>query len=696
MGQRTQKLAADNPMLLENWDWVKNNEQEMYPDEISCGSTKKAWWLCPKKHSYSASISHKLNGRGCPYCANRKVLIGYNDLKTTHPSLAKEWDYTKNYPLNPTDVVGGSHKKVWWKCPLGHEYEMTVLDRTQGSNCPVCCGKRVLKGVNDLATTHPHLIKEWNWDRNNYLKIYPEKLTYGSTKKVWWKCPACGYEWSSSPNNRTSSRTSCPCCASRVIVPGINDLQTLYPEVAKKWHPTKNKKNPCNIAPFCNDKAWFVCDKDSRHVFYTRICSLTNGDTVCPICSNQKIIVGINDFQSTNPELMQEWNWKKNSAACIDPTKITKGVDKKVWWICNKCGNEWQASVGSRAGSQRCGCPECKKDLSSSFPEKAIAYYLSKKFNIEENKKFDWLGNSELDIYINDLKIGIEYDGQVWHTNIKNDLKKDNLCKQHGISLVRIRENSCPTYKSNAYKIYRKGMKNDDLDDCINSLLLYISQNYNVQFLDKANVNKDYIEILTKISTSKREKSVASSSLIDTWNYKKNGKLLPENISLNSNKKVWWICKKGHEWQASIYSRSGKQKCGCPYCAGQKVLTGENDLETLYPNIVKEWDFSKNLISPKLVKPMSNKKYWWICSKCGNEYSTTPAHRIGRGQGCSNCGRLITISSHYKKVMNIELNQTYDSIKEAGLKTGIKPTNISNCCRGVTKTAGGYHWKFII
>ena len=81
-------------------------------------------------------------------------------------------------------------------------------------------------------------------------------------------------------------------------------------------------------------------------------------------------------------------------------------------------------------------CPKCKKDLSSSFPEKAIAFYLSKIFNIDENKKFEWLGNSELDIYIDELNLGVEYDGKVWHKNISKDLIKDTLCEQNGIFLV--------------------------------------------------------------------------------------------------------------------------------------------------------------------------------------------------------------------------------------------------------------------
>ena len=541
---------------------------------------------------------------------------------------------------------------------------------------------------------YPTLIDEWDWEKNNELKIYPDNITYGSTKKVFWKCKKCGYEWVATPNSRSNKKTGCPCCAGKVIVKGINDLQTLFPDIAKRWHPTKNDKKPYEVAPFSNKKAYFICDKDNRHIFDTEIYHITKGDIVCPICANQRIIVGVNDFQTTNPELMQEWNWNKNNELKIYPTNITKGANKKVWWICKQCGNEWMATIGSRAGDQHCGCPKCKKDLSSSFPEKAIAYYLSKIFQIEENKKFNWLGNSELDIYIDTLKLGIEYDGKIWHKKAVKDLNKDNLCDNNGIYLIRIREKSCPEYISSSHKIYREGFRNIDLTNCITQLIQFISNKYNLKIDICVDVENDYINILSKISTGKKEKSIATTYLINSWDYEKNSNISPESISLGSHKKVFWKCDKGHTWQATPYTRYSLNT-GCPFCAGQKVLSGENDLQTLYPDIAKEWDYEKNIKKPSQIRPMDNRKYWWICSECGNSYSSSPSHRVGRNSRCPKCARLKTIASHFKKVLCVELNIIYDSIKDASLQTGINAGNISNCCRGINKSAGGYHWKFI-
>jgi hypothetical protein len=70
------------------------------------------------------------------------------------------------------------------------------------------------------------------------------------------------------------------------------------------------------------------------------------------------------------------------------------------------------------------------------------------------------------------------------------------------------------------------------------------------------------------------------------WNYSKNNGLEPDQVTAGSEKRVWWICSKGHEWQAKIRSRSARAQ-GCPYCSGRYAIKGENDLATLRPDLIK-------------------------------------------------------------------------------------------------------------
>lgn len=93
-----------------------------------------------------------------------------NSLLITHPNIASEWHPTLNGNLTPDTVTPGSGKRVWWlgsKCK--HEWDVKICIRTgQGQGCPICTNKRVVPGINDLATTHPHLTSEWHPTKNDF------------------------------------------------------------------------------------------------------------------------------------------------------------------------------------------------------------------------------------------------------------------------------------------------------------------------------------------------------------------------------------------------------------------------------------------------------------------------------------------------------------------------------------------------
>lgn len=120
------------------------------------------------------------------------------------------------------------------------------------------------------------------------------------------------------------------------------------------------------------------------------------------------------------------------------------------------------------------------------------------------------------------------------------------------------------------------------------------------------------------------------------WNYRKNGDNLPEMYTVCSSKKIWWICEKGHEWEATISGRTYGNK-GCPYCSGNLPIIGETDLFTVSPHIAKEWNYSKNgNKTPTMVTAHSGKKFWWICNK-GHEWQATVCDRVNKNRGCPYC-----------------------------------------------------------
>lgn len=144
-GQRVEAgvndLASRYPEIASQWHPVRNGNQKA--QEAAVSSNRRVWWRCELGHEWQASISSRTLGQtGCPYCANRKVLAGFNDLEALEPKIAAQWHPTLNGTLTPKDVTAGSRRKVWWLCPEGHVWKTAVYARTgaKRTGCPACAG----------------------------------------------------------------------------------------------------------------------------------------------------------------------------------------------------------------------------------------------------------------------------------------------------------------------------------------------------------------------------------------------------------------------------------------------------------------------------------------------------------------------------------------------------------------------------
>lgn len=126
------------------------------------------------------------------------------------------------------------------------------------------------------------------------------------------------------------------------------------------------------------------------------------------------------------------------------------------------------------------------------------------------------------------------------------------------------------------------------------------------------------------------------------WATDLNGGLTPQQVLAGSNKKVWWRCEKGHTWQAMPYALTinGSR---CPCCAGKKVVPGETDLVTRYPEAAKLWDTERNKEDPTLVMPATKKKFWWRCGK-GHHWQAAAYAVTLLNSGCPYCSGHKTIA----------------------------------------------------
>lgn len=341
-------LGNKYPEVAKEWNTQKNGT--LTPKMFLPHSSTIVWWICNKGHEWRASISTRVSGRGCPYCSGNYVLKGFNDLATIYPEIASQWSYDRNGTLKPSDVTFGSGKKVWWVCDNGHEWQAAINNRTSNKRgCPYCTNEKTLIGINDLQTINPALASEWHPSKNNGL--LPQNFKPYSNIKVWWLCPKCGYEYQAVISDR-SNGCGCRNCANRVLHSGINDLETLYPEIAKQWNYEKNGDlKPFQVFPKSNKKVWWICC--NGHTWEASPNSRTSGRN-CPYCAGNKVWVGYNDLATTHKELAKEWDYEKNGD--FTPKNVSAGSGRKFWWICSKCGCSFQSYISNRIKGYGCKC----------------------------------------------------------------------------------------------------------------------------------------------------------------------------------------------------------------------------------------------------------------------------------------------------------------------------------------------------
>jgi DNA-directed RNA polymerase subunit RPC12/RpoP len=405
-----------------------------------------------------------------------------------------QWNKDLNGDLTPDRVLCNSGRKVWWTCNEGHAFDARIADMNNRKvGCPYCSGKRV-SPENCLAVKRPDLVGEWHPSKNG--KVTPVEVSYGSGKKVWWLCKKdINHEWQSKISDRVRGN-NCPYCSGKKVSSN-NSLATVNPEIAKEWHPTKNKN--------------------------------------------------------------------------LTPNDVTSCSGISVWWKCEK-GHEWKSKVSNRKWWRN--CPECTKELHTSFPEQAIFFYCKKLFpDAQSGHK---INGYEVDVFIPSLFLAIEYDGVRYHkseTSEERDLKKNHELLTNGIRLIRVREIGLPVM---GLTVVRKDKVSlSSLKGCILELFGLIQDNYVLSEeqlsllseMKRKDIKEDVTNIYSYITSSKGKNSLLlkNPELAKQWNYERNGNLRPEHVSFSSHKTVWWKCEKcGHEWQDLVMRRKNGNKC--PIC----------------------------------------------------------------------------------------------------------------------------------
>lgn len=353
LGHKYRTLAEAYPEIAVEWHSTKN---DISPEKIGEGSSKKVWWKCKNGHEWQTTVyARTANHVQCPYCSGNK-LNKENSFGEKFPELAKQWHPTKNNPLTPYDFFPSSKEKIWWTCVdfPEHEWQTQIKTRTETSGgCPICARSKPFNKLLPLTEYNPELASEWHDTKNGDLT--PDKFSAGSTKKVWWQCKNNPqHEWQATIGNRATKGRGCPYCGGSKAGTN-NSLDILYPELAKEWHPTKNELPASEITPGSKRYAWWRCSINPEHEWESYVFNRVRGDGNCPICANTG-----KSFAEKYPEVADEWHLSKNGD--VKPSDVPHSSQKKYWWQCrNNPEHEWEATPQNR-GINQSGCPHCHKE----------------------------------------------------------------------------------------------------------------------------------------------------------------------------------------------------------------------------------------------------------------------------------------------------------------------------------------------
>ena len=458
---------------------------------------------------------------------------------SSHPEIASEWDYDKN-DVSIDTITSGMKAEFWWKCSNGHQWKRSPKDLKRiKKRCDKC---------NSLALKNPEIAKLWHPTKNK--NEYPDRITPGSKKEVWWRCSK-GHEWLESPKTLVRGVVTCRKCESLAIK---------NPALLQEWDKKRNGiLKPDEIWSGSKRLVWWKCKTGKLdHVWKSQVKDRTRiNASGCPYCKGKRSSITNSLAATGKKEILKEWDHEMNSINDITPHDITKGSNQEVDWKCEN-NHTWKDSVKSRVNGKTCqeckslafrfpeiaaewhyeknlalgidpkmipaghkspvywqcrnekshvwsarpsqrtyrksNCPDCHIP-NQSYQEITICFELKKLFNIDpkgsriktKNGQYWWV-----DIFIDELNLCIEYDGSYWHKDkFDLDKRKTESLISHGYNVIRVREKPLKQIKDTDI-FCQKNPK--DLKEITNKILLQILQFNNISPNTKSQI-EEYLKL---------------------------------------------------------------------------------------------------------------------------------------------------------------------------------------------------------
>lgn len=493
-------------------------------------------------------------------------------------------------------VYSGARNRITVKCRhCNHIWEAMASNLLRGTGCPSCAGNLIKspdKFIEQMVLINPN-IEILGQYKNNKAPLLV-------------RCRNCKREWEAKPDNLLQGK-GCAACAgvlrstTEIFASSIKNLGT----------------DVKILGQYINNRTKIDCMcLNCGHSWTARPANLLRGQA-CPSCAQQK--------QSSSRKKTDE-EYKAMLARENDTLELVgpyRGRHKKIDVRCKICGNEWSPEAGSLLCGT--GCPSCSR-TSTSFGEQFIAgafvWALGEKAVISREKTT--IGK-ELDIFIPEKKIALEYGAWFWHKNkVANDREKRTLAYKAGIRLITIYDafsaekvpfdNDCYTFKAD--------LSREKNPVTLKHLILEVL--FPLALIDQVPTEVEWQKI-EKIAREKAKRKTTASFRAELHNINPN--VIVTGHYTRDADHIEACCKKCHHiWSPSASSLL--QGHGCPSCAGVRHKTPQEfaeELSVINPNILILGRF-KTTRDKILVK----------CKTCNHEWQANAGNLL-RAHGCPLC-----------------------------------------------------------
>ena len=653
---REESFGAKHPELVSEW----SEKNDLSPFDVTEMSKKDVIWKCEKGHEWTAAV--QVRAAGYAYC-KQCYPYGKNEGKPTAASRGIRKYYSPNNQQPLEAYSAGSNRKILLRCENGHEFERVISNISEDGtiSCPVCSGRKVIAGVNDLASQYPEYTAFYNSEKN--AKLPNEISANDSNYDTWWKCDQ-GHEFQRPVRVHVMYLGVCPICSNHVLQPGINDLRALHPEIIDHWSK-KNGRGPETCTENLQKYFWFTCKEG--HQYRQLLQEALDSEYDCPVCAGEMIVEGVNTLLDTDPELASELSPNETKK----PTELTKSYRYKALWRCPVCGGDYRYPVAERQLNDE-SCPYCNQDrllygfntLSDTHPLIAAQYDPSNDKPISSIRK----SSTRVVRWI------CEYCGcGYWAAPVEMDENK-NICPFCNNKKVNPGVNSLDvTYP----ELAKEWSPNNDrgpetVMKTFRNAVLWICPDCGQEYLASPYM-RELGDSACKYCHGRLVKE-GVNSLVDTdpelakeWSDRNDRK--PGEFKASSYERVWWKCQEcGQEYREFINRRHSGDEA-CPFCYGRRVQAGYNSLADTDPELAKElsprneftaWDISKSRIKTAI----------WVCPVCGDEYHASPADRHLGDCLCPTCKGL-RAKAGYNSLLDIdpELAKEWSEKNDRGPET---------------------------